>query len=306
LILENYSSMLRIELAGGLGNQLFGYFAGKFLSSLKDSELALDASSIDLKRTMFDLSSFDIDQRLEYSNQKMMLKRISRRAQGALDFHTPRLSLKIRSAAGILYDEGYEINSEQISRNRKSKITLRGYFQDPRYFLNLPQREKEINLVNPSSWYSSKLKQIQSEHTIAIHLRFGDLLENLESIGVLSVAYFANALDILQVQARDRVWVISDDISRARQLLKRIDSGSFIYLDSPAAGDPAESLLLMSKAQAIITANSTFSVWSGLLSSPDTEIVVPEIFHRGSNHRIVNLPSTWKSIPSSWITEENA
>ena len=298
--------MLRIELAGGLGNQLFGYFAGKFLSHLKDSELALDGSSIDSKRTKFDLSSFDIDQQVEYSNQKLILKRISRRAQEALDFRTPKLSLKIRSAVGVFYDEGYEINSEQIVKTRKSKITLRGYFQDPRYFLNLPQREKEINLVNPSSWYSSKLKQIQSEHTTAIHLRFGDLLENLESIGVLSVTYFANALDTLQVQTRDRVWVMSDDIIRARELLKKIDSGSFSYLTSPESGDPAESLLLMSKAQAIITANSTFSVWSGLLSSPGTEIVVPEIFHRGSNHRIVNLPSTWKSIHSSWINEEKA
>jgi hypothetical protein len=300
---ESYLTMLRLELAGGLGNQLFGYFAGKFLANLTESELVLDGDSIDLKRTKFDLNSFNIAQRVEYANHKTVLKRISRRAQEIIDFRTPNLSSRIRHSVGLIYDEGYEMNLRQIVESRKPKMTLRGYFQDPRYFLNLPQKDKDLNLANPSTWYASKLKQIQSEHTTAIHLRFGDFLENLESIGVLSVAYFANALETLQVHSHDRVLVISDDISRARELLRKIDSGTFSYLTIPEASDPAESLLLMSKAQAIVTANSTFSVWSGLLSAPGTEIIVPEIFHRGSNHRIANLPPTWKVIPSSWIDE---
>ena len=295
--------MIRIELAGGLGNQLFGYFAGKSLAAVNKSNLVLDGTLIDLKRTNFCLSSFDIGQSIDFSRRDIFHKKIWHQGQRSIRRRLPVYSSIIRNISGIIIDAGYDKNLEFFSTNGRSSLTLSGYFQDPRYFLSLSPVESKLRLANPSPWYLSKLQEIQMHDTVAIHLRFGDFLENFESIGVLGFPYFASALDALQIDSHVRIWVFSDDLQRARYLLRKMDTARISYIRSPDDGDPAESLMLMSKAQAIVTANSTFSVWSALLSSPGTQVVLPEVFHRGSGHKFENLPSAWKVVPSTWADE---
>jgi len=294
------SKTIRMELTGGLGNQLFGYFAGKSLAAKTHSGLILDGSLIDLKRTSFCLDSFAIEREIDYSRRDSFSKRLWFRSQRSLNRRMPGLTSKTQDITGIIYDAGYGKNVEHILASHRSNLTFSGYFQDPRYFLNLAAEDSELKLVEPSAWFQSMLDEIGRFDTIAIHLRFGDFLENVESIGVLGPSYFAAALDALQFDSQVRKWVFSDDLQRARHLLRNIDSKQFSYIRCPESGDPAESLVLMSKARALVTANSTFSLWSALLSSPNTPIVVPEVFHRGSGHKIANLPSTWNAIPSIW------
>jgi hypothetical protein len=297
--------MIRIELSGGLGNQLFGYFAGKSLSAVNKSNLVLDGTLIDQKRTKFCLASFDIGQSIDFSRRDVFHKRILYQGQRSIHRRLPHFSSIIRNISGIITDAGYDKNLEFISTNSQTSLTYCGYFQDPRYFLNLSPNESKLRLANPSQWFLSKLEEIQTHETVAIHLRFGDFLENVESIGILGFSFFASALDALQIDSHVRIWVFSDDLQRARDILRKVESKRFSYIRSPDDGDPAESLMLISKARAIVTANSTFSVWSALLSSPGTQVAVPEVFHRGSGHKLEHLPSTWKVLPSTWADDSS-
>jgi hypothetical protein len=295
--------MIKVELAGGLGNQLFGYFAGLTFTNLRNTNLQLDGSSIDLVRTEYDLSSFNIRSEIDYSRNRTLLNRLIRKGEEILDHRFHSLTTFSRNLLGTYIDSGYEENLIALANSGNKNINFRGYFQDPRYFLNLPEEIRKLELVAPSNWFKGLSIELKNSETTIIHLRFGDFLENIASIGVLGSKYFFNALDQISVSPNNPIWVFSDDIPRARILLGNQRNRTFRYVENSSITDPAESMVLISLGRNIITANSTFSVWSGLLSGKGTKVVVPGVFHRGSGHKIDNLPSSWHVVPSSWASE---
>jgi hypothetical protein len=85
-------------------------------------------------------------------------------------------------------------------------------------------------------------------------------------MGVIDTTYYERALSLLvKLVGRTQLVIFSDDIGAARQLSALQNQQDAIFIDPPSDSRPLESLLLMSQAHHLVTANSTFSWWAGWL-----------------------------------------
>lgn len=287
---------VEVHLTGGLGNQLFQYSAGKFLSELIGSKLLLNLNRVARHHSdsNFDISSFSItDDHTRFKivrSRKMDLLR----TRIIRDFGSS-VQFKCTEFLNIENFEDYIVN-DPISNN----VHLFGYFGDFSFFDSIGSAKNSLILSKPSMWYLESLSERQNGFN-AIHMRLGDYTENVDHYGILSPSYYERILESLDTDNRKLpTLVFSDDAHSARRLLSSEANYHYIFVEPPSAADPAESLLFMSKARNLIVANSTFSYWAAKLAAPSSRIYVPESNPSGQEF-VRNLPSSWEKVPAEWI-----
>lgn len=305
---------------GGLGNQLFCYFAGEFLKSSFNVRVKYiyNAKSNRHDKTNSKIHSFDLYSDVMESNSlkfyftaiKLMLKApVSSKRKILNKFMTQ--SSKVNLLFNNIYDEkyiGFQKEIEAIESwlfNSKSKVFyLRGLFQDFVYFDNQPQ--KFLNLKNPSMWYQQFSEESRVAKPIILHVRLGDYLQGSGvTLGVLSLEYYENALNILREKyPNNEVWVFSNETAKAKILLKPIIDSRFKFIYEAESKDPAEVLLAMSLGQALIVSNSTFSLWSAKMSPELNSIVIPKPFFKVLPFYSETFLHSWSKIDAKWLTQE--
>jgi hypothetical protein len=210
-----------------------------------------------------------------------------------------------------IYDEKYigfqkEIEAIKIWLfNSKSRVFyLRGLFQDFIYFDRQPR--KDLKLKNPSMWYQQFSEESRVAKPIILHVRLGDYLKGSGvTLGVLSLEYYENALNILREKyPNNEVWVFSNETAKAKILLKPIIDSSFKFIYEAESKDPAEVLLAMSLGQALIVSNSTFSLWSAKISPESSSIVIPEPFFKVLSFYTETFLESWSKIDAKWLTQK--
>lgn len=298
---------LRVNLKGGLGNQLFGYFAALHLSELTSRKLILLRDEVDLARTnyKYDISSFELNQRVEL--RKSLISNIKIRLVRKVTQRAPAFSMMLESITRIVRDDKYDkalIERKLQKESKRRTITLEGYFQDISYFFELDLNLRELHLREKSKWFSLMEKKIQEMNPVVIHVRLGDYLENLEAVGVLGGEYYLSSLERIPNYSEREIWVFSDDIEKARKLLQKVDFPECLFVSPPDANDPAESLILMSLAKDLILSNSTFSVWAGLLGKIKSSVFIPEVFFKGNGYTPKHLPKFWILEQPRWLAEK--
>lgn len=290
---------LKVFLKGGLGNQLFGYFAASNLSAISNRTSYLLLDDIDLARVngRYSIESFDIAHNVVISQASTLEK-----------FGT-RITRKIKSSSvifGVIQDKNRLTNitrlNSKIFRHRKS-ILLDGFFQDLDYLKNENSDSSNLKLKNPSEWYIALRTEISHRNPIMIHVRLGDFLENMDSVGVLSGAYYRNAINRIADHASREIWIFSDDIEKARAILGEHFDEKILYIEAPNESDPAESLCLLSESKDIVISNSTFSLWAALLGRREKSVVAPSHFFVSSEKNQFNFPTQWSIVKSEWLTK---
>lgn len=290
---------LKIFLKGGLGNQLFGYFAATNLSAVSNRTSYLLLDEIDLERVSgrYSIESFDIAHNVVISHGT------------ALEKFKTRITRKIKFSSvifGVLQDKSRLINirklNSKIFTHRKS-ILLDGYFQDMDYFKSVNFDSSNLELKNPSEWYIAMRTEISRKSPIVIHVRLGDFLENMDSVGVLNGTYYLNAVKQITDHASREKWIFSDDIEKARAILGPHFDEKIFYVDPPIGSDPAESLSLMSASKDIVISNSTFSLWAALIGSREKSVVAPSNFFVSSEKNQFSFPTQWSVVKSEWLTK---
>jgi hypothetical protein len=178
-------------------------------------------------------------------------------------------------------------------------ITIAGYFQTRDYFLKCTSRETvSLNLRKPTDWFLRMEKEVSQEKILAIHVRRGDYLPLKESFGLLSDQYYTAALERAKQDFNyEKIWVFSDDLDTAQQLLYGINDLSFI--EPPVFSNPVESLVLMSKCRSFIISNSTFAWWAAILNSSN-QVIYPNPWFRNSNYSQDLCVPEWIPLESKW------
>ncbi len=87
------------------------------------------------------------------------------------------------------------------------------------------------------------------------------------------------------------IWIFTDDQNFSETFLFSNDSHT--YVDNKNLS-PAETLKLMSRATAIVCANSTFSYWASMISKKETMIVAPGKW-------LKNMEQDTDFFPKGWI-----
>ena len=299
---------LKVNLVGGLGNQMYGYAAGLYFANKNNYELVVDLSHVASHHTLdcFTADSFNLEGNIRdwKWTRKFAWKTILR----IIDSARYR-SEKFEKFCGKLNLEIRESDIEKsIDFSIKPGSTLLGHFSTFKYY-------DEITKINQTEIFTLKneiprvFEKLLKTKSIGIHLRRGDYIQASESHGLLNTEYYVRGLrEIDKRENYDQILILSDDQKAASKLKEAIlkdftdrkDSKLIETVVPGRSADPAESLILLSKCSGLIIANSTFSLWAARLSKPNTSVIYPLSFFKSpADARFYSYPG-WLGIESKW------
>lgn len=288
-----------VRLVGGLGNQLFGYFAGKYLAEKLGTEMVLDDSQlIHNKHVNSNIFDFSLDEKVLADPGKLMLSQILDRIPVRSAFFDDIYSryLSIHYSREI----GYDANIEKVTGG----VTLIGYYQSYRYFFGLTQRlgKPRLLLNSPGVWFKGMQEKAESEKPIIVHVRRGDLSKPANHyFGLLSRDYYLNSISLLRSITgleNSEVWIFSDSLEQAVEEFGPAGKG-YKFIHSDPQSSAAENLVLMSSGGGVVTSNSTYSYWSGLLSEHQN-VIAPNKWFQSRPDPLDLVPPTWATQESIW------
>jgi hypothetical protein len=261
---------IEVEVTGGLGNQLFKWSNGLRIAQELNATLILNTSFYKrLKNTP------ETSKRIFELNQIQLINEtfIEIKQRG---FLYPRLQ-KIGESTKLIQI----VNEESLSISERTPYFLvKGNFESFKY---LPDRDSVREMFQSGvgrDWLAEHQEFVLENQVIAIHIRLGDFLAWPEIYNILPEDYYLEAIKIARVHfPHSSLWLFTDDEIGAEKLFPTV----MIKIDKIIASSdipPRETLNLMSKANAIICANSTFSWWASFLAESDTVSIIPSKFNK--------------------------
>lgn len=286
-----------VVLVGGLGNQLFGWAFSKFL----EREIERRTQLLTFARAS---SSFNHGSHLE----QLALENLDLRGRAGLH------SLRLR--AGLIAKESRGLDG--VKRSHMLRVTsfeelgypahynfdqdrpghmYRGYFQTYRFIeAGVPDHQELQGMF--------RILGGQPSSSLAVHIRQGDYLLHSETLGVLDIDYYANAIQVQldSSETRRLDFFGTQDQSSCNlvaALSKRFHSQEvrFLSLENPLA--PSLDLRRIASYGRQVLSNSSFSWWGAYLAGPGLK-VAPKKWFREVKDPDSLKPSVWQCWPSSW------
>jgi hypothetical protein len=163
-------------------------------------------------------------------------------------------------------------------RDVRPGTTVLGFFQSWRYFDDCAAeiRERMARLNKPSDWYLEMCEKIQpGAGNIGLNVRRGDyVLPAVQAThGLATRAYYQRSLAYLRRLGLDgHVYVASDSLGA---VLEEFDGmAEFLPIDPPPETHPLEVMLILSRVDGLVIANSSFSWWAGFIGERPGRVVV--------------------------------
>ncbi len=287
-----------IPLSGGLGNQLFQFYAGMYFAEKYQSQLTLLRTPYGAKTSHgssiveFDFAPGTAEFRdLDHISSALLSALFSASSVG-------NRILKPSAQFWTATQPGFMEPQWQVPEH----AFVRGYFQSHKYFLNLgnaPHPKLNNMGLTARSW-AERARQVDS---VAIHIRLGDYKNATNQHGVLSPDYFVNAINKLRaLNPLEELWVFSDSPSEAIELLQSRGIRGAISPELHEHFSPPESLMVMKSCRSFVLANSTFSFWAAMLSNaPASAIARPSSLMKDGTEPRSFYPPQWLTVESSWV-----
>lgn len=297
---------VRVRLQGGLGNNLFQYAAGKYVSLRCNANLVVDLTILDygLSKYGYHLRYLFQDfQEINYYNKNGLLKEIyilivRSISKCAREFSICRIILKNLFNQYHSNEIGYDDNISKLT----SPIALQGYYQTWKHIEELKKSGNlVINFKNKSDWLISMESIAVEIEPIMLHVRRGDYKMMKDDFGLLSYKYYFNSLEKLPANlSKKQIWIFSDDIEEAREMFKNEKNREFKFIAMPVTSNAAEVMYLISLGSGHIIANSTFSYWGAYLSQKSQIIIAPSKWFKSWEDPKDLINPEWIRVQSEW------
>ena len=288
-----------VRLQGGLANQMFQYAAGRALASRRGTELLFDPSVYETDgQRQYRLDSWNVQGRLAAPAE---VTRVAGGRPRSLRKGLSRLwQLRLPPHRRSIYQEpgfSYDPRFWQVPQ----RVLLVGFFQTERYFEGVQEQiRQEFTLRQPPSQrFQSWAGQIASRPCAAVHIRRGDYIQDpyiANKHGHCDFDYYARAVQLLGERCATQLhfFLFSDDPGWVEREMDFPYPHSLV--ESAPDGLEAEDLLLMSRCQHLIIANSSFSWWAAWLGGyPSRIVIAPQRWFRDPGIDTRDL------YPPSWI-----
>jgi hypothetical protein len=286
---------LKVQLEGGLGNQLFQLSAAHYFAQ----NLGLEV--IAFHPSKYDSKFFHDYQIKDYPNTTIKARRISGRklisGVWRLDRRIVKKNYFYAHIRGIYHDR----NEEFSSSIPKWASQIRGYYQNLKYAESSKQLATNFLLKSDLSRLRIETSLFSAANCISLHIRRGDYTALKDSFGLLSSEYYINALREISAKTQMyRVLVFTDDLESARKILGGSQYSDYSFEFVNGALNPLETIYLMSLCAAHIIANSTFSWWGAFLASNSKLVIVPSPWLRNSPVDPEIFPTQWMKLKALW------
>ena len=291
--------MIIIQLAGGLGNQMFQYALYLQLKSLGKDVKIDDVSGFEQDRQRIPaLAPFGI------TYEKASAKEIEKMLDASmLPWHRVRRKLCGRKRKSY-FEEDKLFHPDVLTWD---DIYLEGYWQTEKYFRSVKEqvrsaynidrllsyvrnRENAQNVKMPDTApvsIDNYLQEINFTESVSVHIRRGDYLtpENQALFGnICTEAYYHKAMEQMKKQyPACRFYLFTNDKEWAKDI-----AGSFLAQDVTVVELPEDAgrdygeFVLMSRCRHNILANSSFSWWASYLNpNPNKTVYAPDRWLNG-------------------------
>ena len=274
--------MITSQLAGGLGNQLFQYSAGRSLALQHNVNLRLLFNS----NSQSEHNNSENSHLSHFNIQALMINRIKPIEHILPDSFINLIKggfPKTFRETQLRYDERFA----RLGLNTR----LKGYWQSERYFKKIEKKlRNDLKITTPPSNSNAQLLQkIASLPAVSVHIRRGDYVTNPEANayhGTCDLNYYSRAMAYVRNHMIEDpvIFVFSDDPFWAKENFN--SPFETIYVDINSASTCYEDLRLMACCEHNIIANSSFSWWGAWLNQNSKKIVV--------------APNKWYSDPTAY------
>jgi hypothetical protein len=305
-----------VQLAGGLGNQLF-QLASALSSTTAEMKLILikDLASVRGQGSSADVEFLELDSRIVMNSDgkkksKLIRKvanlatKVSARSYEATkDLQVNHLTAFIASLYFSIYfkqhlrvqiAKGIGFHKQKSSKGGMYRI---GYYQSDGFLSEsaLSQIGEGLDSAfQKRNSETSTFVQKKCQSNLIVHVRRTDYLDH-PHFGLLNEDYYNRALAVICGQQEiQRISVFSDDISLVRNEINFQTTIPIEWIDS-SDELPADTLQRMRYGSAYILANSTFGWWAARLSKCNRpSVVVPTPW-------FADAPEPKEMHPSDWI-----
>ena len=280
--------MIIIQMAGGLGNQMFQYALYKQLTGMRKTVKMDDEAGFreDAQRNPA-LAAFGI------AYERASRQEIEEMTDSSMAF-TARVRRKLFGRQRRAYFEENKCFQPKIFD--WDDIYLEGYWQSEKYFRdvgNLLKKEFSLESVrrNRDNGYGLSeeaeryLNRIEQGESVSVHVRRGDYLlpQNQDLFGnICTDMYYENAVKKMMESRPDcTFYLFTNDNQWAAERLRERKDFPIVLVELPGNRD-YETLMLMSRCRHNILANSSFSWWASYLNdNPDKQGIAPAEWMNG-------------------------
>jgi len=283
---------------GGLGNQMFQYAFGRYLSLKNKTDLKFDISWFSKSNYArnYMLYIFNIDEKFAGDSE------INRMKYKTENYFIINLLKKLKKD-NILYKKTYNNEKKFNFSSKLTKIMINdgyfdGYWQSGKYFSDIKEIiKKDFAIkIQPDKKIIKILNTIKRENSVSIHVRRGDYIINPGTNayhGVCSLEYYKKAVRIIKEKLKNPIfYLFSDDAEWIKNEFK-LD----IKYKIPGCNYDYDDFRLMQSCKHHITANSSFSWWSAWLSEYKNKIIIcPSKWFNESIDTADLIPENWIQI----------
>ncbi|MCX6730649.1 MAG: alpha-1,2-fucosyltransferase, partial [Candidatus Roizmanbacteria bacterium] len=262
--------MIIINLTGGLGNQMFQYAFGRYLSLKHKTELKYHfTNALFNTQRAFALDVFNIKASKATNKDLRMFGIASNRYINRI-FYLLDERYGIQFNQNIVTQRSPHIFADAL-RNIPDNSYVQGFFNDERFFKGIEETIRKdftpkIPLDKKNKKIIDEMKQVNS---VSIHVRRGDYITNkanAKSMGFLGLNYYRNAINkISNTVQNPYFYIFSDDIDWCKTNLTSLTK-NITFINHNSGKNSYKDLLLMATCKQSIIANSTFSWWGGWLN----------------------------------------
>lgn len=302
---EELKQKIIVQLQGGLGNQLFQYYSGIYLSEklgmacvIDETRHALDISVIKRKFKGIGDGSIqellDLPEAIFLKKSLLSINSIARKIPVYRETFVCATELEIPSVFQPNLDliSDYKFHGKHLRLN----ITLQSVDLLNRAQISDHYKTKISNGPKFRTEFENLMREAQDDSACAVHVRLGDYITNGKH-DLLTRSYYERAFSALsEFDDTQNIWLFSDDVQNARKYLPKSITSRISREYGPGDLSTNETLILMAKCKSHIISNSTFSLWSALFSGSNHVVAPKPWFKRSTIDVEMKFPDEWITV----------
>lgn len=264
--LNRKSSAVVVQPHGGLGNQLFMYFAALYFSQKYEKNLYLDfpKSHKSFHSHNGSIQEFALQGSSSWGSELELVSSFESVFSRLLELNL--MPVKFRNWLGrrITFFQSFNLGYSSGLEFASSASRIGGYYQTYRYFDKLIPESKDLQFDKylGGYLYESLKHKLLDTNSVALHVRRGDYQFHKNTYGLLSREYYAAAIMSLRsfVEVKE-VYVFTDsEVPLGRDYFE-FEGVDINFVDTQKQLTAADTLRLMTFSKHHIIANSSFSWW---------------------------------------------
>jgi hypothetical protein len=266
-----------VKIYGGLGNQMFQYAFSRALEKAVGGreELRYDCSACDADATHNGLELEKVF--------GLELARASEDECGRLAVRPTSLVHRFRrkylTPRSHIIDRKFSYQGELLSL--VGDYYYEGYWQNEKYFRDFePEIRKDFSFSRRLDGRNERLFEELPRPIASIHVRRGDYLK-YPDLDICTEGYYRRAIEEFRKEGSAASFMVfSEDVDYCRQSLG-LSEAEATFVDWNAGAASWQDMAMMSRCDAHIIANSSFSWWGAWLDPKDGKsVIAPEIWNR--------------------------